>query len=98
MTSVQQPLPDLPPAPHSNPYSHHQPNERAPPPPPVSEEELEAEVFGQIASVDRLLQLMQTLRERGEDFADNDELTVRFLNSPYVCPVKRSERLIVGGY
>ncbi|CEQ41504.1 SPOSA6832_03237, partial [Sporobolomyces salmonicolor] len=41
------------------------------------EQEQEAEIFAQAAMVDRLLDLMRALSARGEDFADNDELTVR---------------------
>ncbi|MBZ6370998.1 MAG: hypothetical protein LBE44_03660 [Microbacterium hominis] len=37
---------------------------------------MEGEVFAQAAAIDRLLSLMHTLRARGEDFADNEELTV----------------------
>lgn len=40
------------------------------------EDDLEAEVFAQVAVVDRLLDLMHRLRAQGQDFADNDELTV----------------------
>lgn len=42
-----------------------------------SSEDMEGEVFAQAAAIDRLLSLMHTLRARGEDFADNEELTVR---------------------
>lgn len=41
----------------------------------------EAEVFAQAAAVDKLLALMHQLRARGEDFADNEELTVRLAAS-----------------
>lgn len=41
-----------------------------------SAEDMEGEVFSQAAAIDRLLSLMHTLRARGEDFADNEELTV----------------------
>lgn len=41
-----------------------------------SSEDMEGEVFAQAAAIDRLLSLMHTLRARGEDFADNEELTV----------------------
>lgn len=45
--------------------------------PAQSADEIEGEVFAQAAAIDRLLALMHTLRARGEDFADNEELTVR---------------------
>lgn len=51
-----------------------------------SEEELEGEVFAQVAIVDRLLALMQRLREQGQDFADNDELTDLYNSSMRLRP------------
>ncbi|GAA5827009.1 hypothetical protein JCM5353_008884 [Sporobolomyces roseus] len=77
-----QPLPDLPPTPQTNPYSQTQTQTQQ----PMTEQDLEAEVFGQIANVDRLLQLMHSLRETGQDFADNDELTDLYNSSMMLRP------------
>ncbi|GAA5979865.1 hypothetical protein JCM5350_005524 [Sporobolomyces pararoseus] len=52
----------------------------------LSEEDLEAEVFAQVALVDRLLALMAQLREQGQDFADNDELTDLYNSSMRLRP------------
>ncbi|GAA6017332.1 hypothetical protein JCM11491_000635 [Sporobolomyces phaffii] len=52
----------------------------------ASEEDLEAEVFAQVALVDRLLALMSQLREQGQDFADNDELTDLYNSSMRLRP------------
>ncbi|GAA5878262.1 hypothetical protein JCM3774_001134 [Rhodotorula dairenensis] len=51
------------------------PNEPSQRGPASGADDLEGEVFAQAAAIDRLLPLMHTLRARGEDFADNEELT-----------------------
>ncbi|GAA5973824.1 hypothetical protein JCM21900_005647 [Sporobolomyces salmonicolor] len=50
------------------------------------EQEQEAEIFAQAAMVDRLLDLMRALSARGEDFADNDELTDLYNSSMALRP------------
>ncbi|GAA5852174.1 hypothetical protein JCM8547_006689 [Rhodosporidiobolus lusitaniae] len=86
-TNYIEPLPDLPPAPSHlpsspSPYSQQQPAAAA----AATEEEIEAEIFAQAASIDRLLSLMHTLRRRGEDFADNEELTDLYNSSMRLRP------------
>ncbi|GAA5990282.1 hypothetical protein JCM11641_006385 [Rhodosporidiobolus odoratus] len=54
--------------------------------PPQSEEEAEAEVFAQAAAIDRLLNLMGQVRARGEDFADNEEVTDLYNTSMRLRP------------
>ncbi|GAA5961873.1 hypothetical protein JCM8115_001451 [Rhodotorula mucilaginosa] len=51
-----------------------------------SSEDMEGEVFAQAAAIDRLLSLMHTLRARGEDFADNEELTDLYNSSMALRP------------
>ncbi|GAA5882954.1 hypothetical protein JCM16303_006671, partial [Sporobolomyces ruberrimus] len=65
-----------------------EPQQQAQPPQQVSltEEELEGEVFAQVALVDRLLGLMNQLRDQGQDFADNDELTDLYNSSMRLRP------------
>ncbi|GAA5912401.1 hypothetical protein JCM8208_005156 [Rhodotorula glutinis] len=46
----------------------------------------EAEIFAQAAAVDKLLALMHQLRARGEDFADNEELTDLYNSSMALRP------------
>ncbi|BGP25997.1 class E vacuolar protein-sorting machinery protein hse1 [Rhodotorula toruloides] len=55
-------------------------------PTPSAGADVEAEIFAQAAAVDRLLALMHTLRARGEDFADNDELTDLYNSSMALRP------------
>ncbi|GAA5893853.1 hypothetical protein JCM5296_004619 [Sporobolomyces johnsonii] len=50
------------------------------------EQEQEAEIFAQVAMVDKLLDLMRSLSARGEDFADNDELTDLYNSSMALRP------------
>ncbi|GAA6020000.1 hypothetical protein JCM10207_006754 [Rhodosporidiobolus poonsookiae] len=75
-----EPLPDLPSVPTTHPSQ----------PPPTAQgasaEDAEGEIFAQAASIDRLLALMQTLRARGEDFADNEELTDLYNSSMRLRP------------
>ncbi|POY73370.1 hypothetical protein BMF94_3707 [Rhodotorula taiwanensis] len=54
--------------------------------PAQSADEIEGEVFAQAAAIDRLLALMHTLRARGEDFADNEELTDLYNSSMALRP------------
>ncbi|TNY20774.1 hypothetical protein DMC30DRAFT_396821 [Rhodotorula diobovata] len=46
----------------------------------------EADIFAQAAAVDKLLALMHQLRARGEDFADNEELTDLYNSSMALRP------------
>ncbi|GAA5990123.1 hypothetical protein JCM10908_005833 [Rhodotorula pacifica] len=54
--------------------------------PVPSSDDIEGEVFAQAAAIDRLLSLMHTLRARGEDFADNEELTDLYNSSMALRP------------
>lgn len=83
---AQEELPDEPspaPAPYGS-SSHAAPAAANP-------DAAEADIFAQAAAVDKLLALMHQLRARGEDFADNEELTVRRLEGG---PLRARSRLL----
>ncbi|GAA5833057.1 hypothetical protein JCM11251_006498 [Rhodosporidiobolus azoricus] len=82
-----EPLPDLPPPVPSHQsslssYSQPPPHQRQ----QEGEEDLEASIFAQAASIDRLLNLMGQLRARGEDFAESQELTDLYNSSMRLRP------------
>ncbi|GAA5894319.1 hypothetical protein JCM6882_007629 [Rhodosporidiobolus microsporus] len=88
-----EPLPDFPPAPTHAPSSSSSSRQPSYPHPhqqqqqqPESDEDLEASIFAQAASLDRLLALMHTLRARGEDFAESEELTDLYNSSMRLRP------------
>ncbi|GJN90427.1 hypothetical protein Rhopal_003438-T1 [Rhodotorula paludigena] len=70
-------------------HSHHGPSSSlsgVPASSAADPQAAEAEIFAQAAAVDKLLALMHALRARGEDFADNDELTDLYNSSMALRP------------
>ncbi|GAA5907319.1 uncharacterized protein JCM6883_001169 [Sporobolomyces salmoneus] len=81
-----QPLPEEPEPRQSHSQSQSQAQSQSSQGQQPTEEDLESEVFAQVALVDRLLALMAQLREQGQDFADNDELTDLYNSSMRLRP------------
>ncbi|BGP17864.1 hypothetical protein JCM10213_008339 [Rhodosporidiobolus nylandii] len=77
-TNYVESLPDLPSSAAGPPHQQ--------PPHAQGPEDLEAEIFAQAASIDRLLQLMHQVRAQGGDFADNDEVTDLYNTSMRLRP------------